>query len=271
MNNFFENPNLRTVLISPHSDDIAYSLGGSMILNFFEKSAIMITVFTESNFSPRLKLSGSKTISRIRHLEDVAFAREVGLELIKLDFPEPPMRGMRQNSDIFGKVAKSDPLFEPVHKKLSDIINSIPNVGLIVSPLGISDHIDHLIVMESCLAICKKNNIRLAFYEDVPYAASLKLEQIRTSAESISFNNYKIRSHKINISNIFDNKLNNLRLYRTQIGKIIPLGVRLHSARLGVRNERIIEYLWDSLIFRYLFYYISFIRNDFFERIWYLE
>jgi hypothetical protein len=51
-----------TILFSPHSDDIAYSLGGALLLDYF-KNPLMITVFSRSTFSPRIKLSSEEEIT----------------------------------------------------------------------------------------------------------------------------------------------------------------------------------------------------------------
>ncbi|MDD3245966.1 MAG: PIG-L family deacetylase [Methanosarcina sp.] len=257
--------NIKTILISPHSDDIAYSLGGSLLKNHFEKPVISVTVFTKSNFSPRLKLTDPEEITRTRYLEDIEFTKKIGIEYKSFQFPEPPLRGRTSHKEISKSDPYLDPIYNEVYLSLSELIKSYPN-ALVVSPMSLGDNIDHRIVFESCVSICKENNRKITFYEDVPYVSLLTLKQVKNKAFEINAN---LKPSKIDITSTFYEKLKNLKLYKTQIGRKVPKGVLTHAARLGIKNENFIEFVWKNKLLKYFIYYYLYIGNKSkYERIW---
>lgn len=259
------NSNIKTILISPHSDDIAYSLGGALLENYFEKPAILVTIFTISNFSPRLKLTDPEEITRVRRLEDIEFTRKVGIEYRGFQFLEPPLRGKRTHEEIFDSDQHSDPIYNEVYVSLSKFIKCFPN-ALVVSPMALGDNIDHRIAFDACSLICRENNIKISFYEDVPYVSLLTLKQIENRAYEI---NPYLKPNKINITSSYNDKLINLKLYKTQIAKKIPKGVLTHAVRLGIKNENLIEFIWTNKLLKDLFYdYLAITKKSKYERIW---
>ncbi len=245
-----------TILFSPHSDDIAYSLGGALLLDYF-KNPLMVTVFTRSTFSPRIKLSGEEEITLKRKKEDETFAETLGLSLKTLHFPEPPLRGLGTDEKIFTSKAMSDPIFEEVSEAIYDIISSFPG-SLVVSPLALGNHIDHQIVLLSCIKACEDLGNPILFYEDLPYASWFTFKQIKQHIREI---NPDLTPAKLDVTSVFERRLKNLRLYSTQIGRKIPAGVYTHSKRLNYEHEDLIDKLWVHSSFRSLFSYIARMNN----------
>lgn len=260
------NGKVKTILISPHSDDIAYSLGGTLLTEYLSSPMMLVTVFTKSNFSRRVKLSDPKEITKIRTLEDAKFAEEIRIEYKGLNFPESPLRGKITYEEIFGNSDPySDPIYREVYVSLSKLLKEFPD-ALVISPMSIGNHLDHRIVLESCLAICKENNIKILFYEDLPYASLFTLKQIEDKAFKIDPN---LKPYKIDITSVLRRKLDNLKIYKTQTGKEIPREVIIHAAHIGINNEKFIETIWRSDLFKNYFYWYNRIRgNIFFERVW---
>lgn len=257
--------NIKTVLISPHSDDIAYSLGGTLLKNYFEKPAILVTVFTKSNFSPRLNLTDQEEITRIRYLEDIEFTKKIGVKYKSFHFPEPPLRGKTTHKEIFESDPYLDPIYNAVYQSLSELIKSFPD-ALVICPMSLGDNIDHKIVFESCFSICKGSGRKINFYEDIPYVSLLTLEQVKSRASEISHN---LKPNKIDITSTFNEKLKSLKLYKTQIGKKVPKGVFTHAARLSIKDENFIEFVWKNKLLKYFFYYYLYIeKKPRYERIW---
>jgi len=258
------NNDIKTILISPHSDDIAYSLGGTLLNNYFEKPAILVTVFTKSDFSPRLKLTDSEEITRIRCLEDIKFTKKIGVEYLGLHFSEPTFRGKISHKEIFFSDPFSDPIYDEVYLCLSKLINNYPNAH-VVCPMSLGNNIDHRIIFESCLLICRKNSIAISYYEDIPYASLLTLKQIKNKAFAIKPD---IKPINIDITSIFNEKLTNLRLYKTQIGKKVPNGVFTHALRIGI-NENVIDFVWNIKLLKKSFFYYKYTKKRrMYERIW---
>lgn len=260
------NNDIKTLLISPHSDDIAYSLGGALIKDFFERPISLVTVFTQSNFSPRLKLDSPEEITRVRQLEDLEFTRKMGIQYRSFRFPEPPLRGKITHEDIFGNLDPfSDPVYKEVYRSLLQFIKQFPNAS-IISPMSLGNNIDHQIVFKACSSISQENEMEISFYEDIPYASALTLKQIENKAFKI---NPDLKPYKIDITLEYNEKLENLKIYRTQIGKRIPKGVFTHAARIGINNTKFVEAIWKNNLVKNYFYYYMFLRNrNKYERIW---
>lgn len=264
----FMNSEIRTVLVSPHSDDIAFSLGGTLLQNFFHGPSLMVTIFTKSNYSPCIKIFDSEIISKIRHSEDVKFADKLQIKFQGFNFSEPPLRGYLSRRDIFAnKNPVSDPVYTEVYHALSKLIKSC-QCEFIVSPMGLGNHIDHIIVCNICSRIAKENNIKIVFYEDLHYASCLTLKQIKARANSI---NPDLQPRKINITFIFNNKIQNIKLYKTQVdriilGNIIQIMIKSYAMRLGIENK--------SLSLKELVKYLIFLSTSknvhipLYERIW---
>jgi LmbE family N-acetylglucosaminyl deacetylase len=263
------NSKFKTILVSPHSDDIAYSIGGTVLQNIFTGPLLMVTVFTRSNYSPCIKIYNSEIISRIRHLEDVTFADKLKIEFQRFNFSEPPLRGYSRREIFANYNPASDPIYTEVYDALSTLIQS-SQCELIVSPMGLGNHIDHNIVCNICCRIAKENNIRIVFYEDLQYASLLTLKQIKIRAHSIS---PYIKLRKINITSIFNDKIENIKLYKTQARRIFQTMIKSHALRLGIENKNLKENIGLSNLFKYLIFLFTNKRMNvpLYERIWYIK
>ena len=260
---------IKTILISPHSDDIAFSIGGMLLQNMFNRPLLMVTIFTKSNYSPCINICKSDTITRERHLEDVEFTDKLEIEFQSFNFPEPQLRGYSRREIFANNNPVSDPIYTEVYNALFKLIKS-SQCETIVSPMGLGNHIDHNIVCNICCRIAKENNIRIVFYEDLHYASRLTLKQIKGRANFIDPN---IKYRKIDISSIFNDKIDNIKLYRTQARRIFQIMIKSHALRLGMENGNLKEKIWSFKLLRYLIF--LFTNNcmgiPLYERIWYIN
>ncbi len=260
---------IKTILVSPHSDDIAYSLGGTLLQNFFNGPILMVTIFTKSNYSPCIKISDSEIISKIRSLEDIEFANKLQINYQSLNFNEPPLRGYSRLDIFANNNPTSDPIYSEVHNTLLKLIKSYP-CNLIVSPMGLGNHIDHIILCHICSRIAQENNIRIVFYEDLQYASMLSLKQIKVRANSINPN---LKYSKINISPIFNDKIENMKYYKTQARRAFFTMIKSHALRLGIENKSLKDILGPDNLYKYLLFLFTNKRVNIplYERIWYCE
>jgi len=259
------NNKIKTILISPHSDDIAFSIGGTLLQNFFKRPILMLTIFTKSNYSPCIKMSNSETISKVRCLEDAEFADKLQIKLQSLNFSEPQLRGYSRK-EIFANNNNSDPVYTEVYFALSKLIKS-GQCELIVSPMGLGNHIDHINVCDICQRIAKENNIRIIFYEDLHYASQLTLKQISGRA---NFINPNLEHLKIYITTTFNDKIENIKLYKSQARRIFQTLIKSHSLRLGMENKNLKELIVSYNIFKYLLFLFTnkSVCVPLYERIW---
>ena len=257
------NDEIKTILISPHSDDIAYSIGGALLHNFFKRPILMLTVFTKSNYSPSIKMSNSEIISKVRCLEDVEFADKLQIKLQSFNFSEPPLRGY-SHKEMFTSNHNSDPVYTEVYFALSKLIK-LYQCELIVSPMGLGNHVDHINLSNICNRIAKENNLQIVFYEDLHYASHLTLKRIKERANTISPN---LQYYNINITPKFYNKLENVELYKTQASRASNIMIKLHALRLGMENKSLKEKSYD--IFKNLLFLFSLrhVQVPLYERIW---
>ncbi len=260
---------IRTILVSPHSDDIAFSLGGTLLQDFFHGPFLMVTIFTKSNFSPCIKILDSEMISKVRHLEDVEFADKLEIKFQSFSFSESPLRGYSRRDIFANNNPASDPIYTEVYCALSKLIKSY-RCELIVSPMGLGNHIDHIIVCNICCRIAKENNIRIVFYEDLCYASQLTLKQIKVRAKSISPD---LQPWNINITPIFNNKIENIKLYKTQASRIFQTMIKSHALRLGIENKSLKELIVSYNLFKYLLFLFTNkrIQVPLYERIWHIS
>src|SRR5438132_3690386 len=81
------------VVISPHADDAAYSIGGFIQKSILKSQIHIVTLFGRSNFLRKTGFESDwRSVTTLRRREDTAFATRVGLELTYFDFPEAGLR-----------------------------------------------------------------------------------------------------------------------------------------------------------------------------------
>ncbi|HAB62453.1 MAG TPA: hypothetical protein DCE48_17455 [Lachnospiraceae bacterium] len=142
----------RVLLIEPHPDDIVLSMGGSLIqcvenciditcLCLFSKSGEQESVRKDENRFIWEELLGCKLL--FGDLTDYSYRKEEGTNEL-LTYRE---------------------CVSMIHKTISAV-----KPDFLIGPMGIGDHIDHIIVNEALLNIAKQEFFKIFFYEDFPYA-----------------------------------------------------------------------------------------------------
>jgi LmbE family N-acetylglucosaminyl deacetylase len=163
------------VYLSPHYDDIAFSLG---ITARLLRGGTMVNIFTRSKNLPNARIAARKAwttdeISRLRDDEDAAFAASAGLTRINLGCEEPPVRG-RHPKDLAGLAEDQAQLREPLRATLHDLARSIPSPRILFCPAAIGGHVNHLATMFTVVEMLGelRQHYQVMFYEDLPYASS---------------------------------------------------------------------------------------------------
>jgi LmbE family N-acetylglucosaminyl deacetylase len=268
-----------TILISPHADDIAYSLGGAILVEFFRRPLLMVTPFTRSISAQFFDGAHDvETISRLRGAEELAFCDCVGCRLIGLGLPEaslssesgryyhplvhlasltcgwpaPKDRLARRAYGVAGltprsarsfllqKVARVDPLYAALRAEILSILSSHPD-AVLVSPLGLGNHPNHVILSRVCRSL-KGSAAKLYFYEDLPYASSYSP---RTIERYVRLFDGRLRPISLDIGAVMDRKVRNLFLYRSQVNSRNAERVLRHARALstdGGLRERMWTY-----------------------------
>ncbi len=157
--------------LSPHYDDIAFSLGAALLAS---PGGVLVDLFTRTGY-----VAGAPTdvpdpaeaerISRLRQLEDDRFARRCNLEVIRLDLEEPGLRG-RRSRDATGLADDVGQLREP----LFALLDRLAAGRRVFCPAAVGGHVNHLATRAVVIEWLRRASAgsRVAFYEDLPYAAS---------------------------------------------------------------------------------------------------
>lgn len=159
-------------ILSPHIDDAAFSL--ALTISQLVACGLPVTIincFTISRFTAVVGPKDRETVTWLRKSEDQAFNELLNLQLrlINLDLYDAPLR----NNYIWSSQPFDPAEISLVHRVSSEL-NRIVD-GLLFCPLGIGDHIDHLICKEAVLQMDPP--VRALFYEDLPYASRITNEQ----------------------------------------------------------------------------------------------
>lgn len=163
------------VYLSPHHDDVAFSLGGLVSAH---PGGELVNLFTASNYlagAPLEFVAEAAAIARVtalRTAEDTAFAAATGLTRRALGNAEPPilgrdpwdLRGLQQDIDAIASLLGT----------LEDLGARLPAPRWLFCPLAAGPHVNHLAVRRLVVASLPalEQRYAIAFYEDLPYAAS---------------------------------------------------------------------------------------------------
>lgn len=175
----------RVVILSPHLDDAALSCGG--LLHVLRGMQTLVVTLCSGNPPPRYSADGRKTLParrghvspRLRRAEDIAAMRAIDAAYVHLSFPDAIYR----RNHLTGKLiylgarerwaaphADDQDYIDELYRLLRRICLELGPI-LLLSPMGIGDHVDHQIVARVAMRLAEAG-ASLLFYEDFPYVAA---------------------------------------------------------------------------------------------------
>jgi GlcNAc-PI de-N-acetylase len=225
-------------LVSPHCDDVAYSLGGRLAAKRLPLDRCeLLTVFTASPYCPLGSFRPEEVakITELRLAEDREFCRRLGIAHFHYHLPEATLRsGYARLEDV--RVSRSaalrDPILGTVCSLLTDLRQS-RDPSYVFVPVAIGGHADHWIVRVACEFVFEGEK-RLVYYEDLPYAGYISEEDLEGQLKSISGT---ARGSILPESGWLGEKLALLRTYRCQVSDCDVNAVIMSTTRIG--GERI--------------------------------
>ena len=247
------------LFLSPHADDAAASCGG--LISHLVAAGARVTIHTifcrpvAGPYAPGAielhKLWGDpQDVVRLRSAEDEAAAARLGARLSPGDFPEAIYRRDPHGDWLYPEV---DRIFGVRHSHdealVAELVRAIEkrfdlsNMRL-YAPLGIGEHVDHLLVFEAANSF-RKAGRDVLFYEDFPYAA-------RPSSNALQMTSLKnLRAATITLSEgELLAKIEAFSYYRSQIGmlfgdhKEMPVAFIEYARTVGGRDGRFGERYW---------------------------
>lgn len=157
-------------ILSPHRDDAAFSL--ALALSRWKTLHVKITVvnfFTVTEYAPRALSTRVASISALRKKEDQSALRSIDsrIRLEALDLLDAPLRlGIDVNATCRPEtISRED---DSQAEILAVQIQKYFRRGLVLAPLALGDHVDHVTV-QSAASLSSRDH-KLGFYEDLPYA-----------------------------------------------------------------------------------------------------
>jgi LmbE family N-acetylglucosaminyl deacetylase len=274
-----------TILVSAHPDDVALSIGGSILAGFFGMPLVLVTAFSYGGWAP-FQSGGydAGRASELRANEDARFSRSIGARWLQLGLTDAGsstilgesmdrmrwfssiMRGEVIRSDerrvgrgtrrferlaggLAGKIprvprmsimktlARFDRAYVELERKLAEVFSRFPDASL-ASPLALGLHPDHVLV--SCAIKSLKRTRTVFYYEDLPYGRAYSQKEIRSH---IARYYSGTRPILVDVNSVFERKVDNLRLYQSQLREKDFDNVRKYS-RILVPDGRAYERIW---------------------------
>lgn len=230
------------IILSPHCDDAAFSLGASIIDSKFE-NILILTIFSKSTCTANNLNNEIEEVTKMRKKEDQAFfsSCKSEVELSYLDLLDAPIRLNIREEDVcsYIKMNSNKLLQNEIEHK---IYNYLIDNSLILSPLGLGNHIDHLIVREIAFRLLK-DNYNVGFYEDLPYAGTIPTTEIHSYINQLNKNEkLYLKPVLINSKMSIDIKAQACSKYSSQIDDYTINNIKKHHSQLII--QQVSERIW---------------------------
>lgn len=224
---------IETVVLSPHLDDAAFSVGACLLSGLFPRASV-INIYSRSGY--RIDSLGEESeVTHRRMQEDREAMRLLGIAASYWGFPDTSLKPEYPDEPSYLNPAadpKSDKSYSAVSERIADVVRT-RRAALFLSPLGLGYHIEHRIVAEVCHGFLQEGMF-VAFYEDGSY-----FEKSVTEATTIA-EHLGLTSH-ITISPLgFSWKEGLVKVYSSQIDEQTLASLRRSYSETG--GER----LWST-------------------------
>jgi LmbE family N-acetylglucosaminyl deacetylase len=213
------------IVLSPHLDDAALSLGGSIARFAAAGERILVVTVAAGSPSPDAPLSsfaaslheawgvGSADVVALRRREDEAAMAILGAEARRLDRLDAVYR-LPQRYDaeaaLLGEPALEDDLGRHLALDLAAILAASPR-AVILAPLAVGGHVDHRVVHHVAFELGQRGR-EVCFYEDFPYAERPRAVEERLAAIGVA-----LEPVTLDIAATLDRKVAAVLAYASQL------------------------------------------------------
>ena len=238
-------PQWKIVMLSPHCDDIALSLGAFLLAQCGNADVQIITVFSFSACTVDDTIKGSAMVSAIRKAEDERFVKSLGQNVwaVWWDRKDAPLRLSIPDEAVF----HSEPSctdFDEMLRIVRKVKREYSKVDLLLAPMALGYHIDHIVVRNAALDLLAEG-FPVAFYEDIPYADGYSLGKIdEYAAHLVSLAGQELDLCAIETGITIEEKVALISCYRSQMDSRTENRVRSHA--IGCSVNSVVERVWAS-------------------------
>lgn len=230
----------RVLLLSPHADDVAYSIGGLVARLSRRSDLCLMTVFGYSGWALPQAGGGQSTatISLVREREDRAYCARRGIDYQHLECPDSFVMGYDTAMELSMGTAAD--------LRTEDVVDLVGHAvtcwgpHLVLAPSGLGGHIDHQIVRRAADSL---HHLDVLYYEDLPYSASLPLPELERQLTTQGLT----RAMTVDIDSVLQCKCQDMWGYRSQTCASTVAEMLLHAGRVGIGTTRYAERLWRRL------------------------
>ncbi len=225
---------MKIYILSPHIDDAAFGLTLTISKLIANKVPVtIINCFTVTRWTGVFVSRDIEVVSRLRKEEDAEYNNLFNsqINIINLDLLDAPLR----NGYIFQN--------QPFQQNELDLIDNLGKLleqhivgGILLCPLAIGKHIDHVICTEAVIKLYKKTVV--IFFEDLPYAQRIGEDQIHRHIHDLEQQlGVQLRNYTGGLENAIIDKDKAIRVYKSQLNEEICSEIIGHMSML--RGERV--------------------------------
>jgi LmbE family N-acetylglucosaminyl deacetylase len=234
---------VRHLFLSPHYDDIALSVGGSVAKLSDAGRRVEEAILFSAEPDPAAPLTpfaaamhagwglAPDEVIAGRRREETTAAALLGMEVRLLPFQDAIYRGERylDNADLFGPVA-SDEADLPAKIARALASTDRPDAGRrLYAPLAIGGHVDHQLAFAAGIDLARSGH-EVWFYEDLPYALKPANRAARMAALTAAGIALAIAA-VVDVTAVWERKLSAIEAYPSQLPTVFGGGGSGHTRR----------------------------------------
>ena len=171
----------------------------------------------------------------------------MGCDLVSFDLPDSSLR-FENDGREYELSPPDDSIYTEVKRRLEDVLGpALHRKAAIYVPLGVSHHLDHLLVRDAVQAIGRRDlkdkserNI-FFYYKDLPYGVKMTDSEIRHFAQQAV--SLSVESLVVDLDHKWSAKKRAVELYATQIEACTIPYINKHALRVG-KGARRAERIW---------------------------
>ena len=159
----------RVLLLSPHPDDIAWSLGGTLArLTGAGVEVWTLTFFTRSRYAPGHRTQDVEHVSAVRAAEEHSWAGATGVVLLRGELADSGLRGYDDLTEL-GAQPEPDVVLD-ASALLRGVVDR-HGMDAVLAPGSRGGHVDHTAVRLAAAGLPAE--LPVLHYDDLPYAVTL--------------------------------------------------------------------------------------------------